>query len=120
MHTQSPAAALREHFEIAPRLRRLYHSKCVLLSGDRQVRGIVTGDLEKHSRIRAALVSLPRGVQEARAESQARGHPLGIANRRPDSLEGLFVRLVHFNVPKESEVVAGAEPIQMSAQVARD
>src|SRR5581483_1793469 len=98
MYTESPAAAVGEHLEIAPRLCRFYDPKCVFASRDRQVDAIITGDLEKHTAVRAAFVCLASGVQVAGAKSQGSGHTFAIAHTVADLLQVPLVVLVHLQV----------------------
>ena len=49
MNAECPVPALSQHLEIAPSLRRLDYSKCVLLLRYWQVHSIVAGHLKKHS-----------------------------------------------------------------------
>src|ERR1700688_4122076 len=80
MDAQEPSPALRQHLEVAARCRRLDDAESVFLPRDRQIVGLVAGDLQKNAGVRAALVGLSGRVQEARSESQAGGYPLVIAD----------------------------------------
>src|SRR6202171_4158693 len=68
MHAQRTAAALGQHVEIATRLRRLDHAESSLLTGYRDILGVIGGDLQEYAAVRAPLVSLSGGMQETRAE----------------------------------------------------
>src|SRR6266478_8926861 len=68
MHAQGTTAALGQHVEIAAGLCGLDHAEASLLSGHREVLGIVRCDLQKYAAVGAALVGLPGGMQETRAE----------------------------------------------------
>ncbi len=68
MHTERAASALGQHIEIAARLCRLDHAERGLLTGYREVFGVIRGNLQKHAAIGPALVGLAGGMQEARAE----------------------------------------------------
>src|SRR5215470_14483300 len=64
VHAQGAPAALRQHVEIAARLRLLDNAEGVGLAGDRQVLAVVAGDLQEDAAVRAALIGLPRRVLE--------------------------------------------------------
>src|SRR2546425_7785935 len=56
MHAEGPAAALRQHLEVAARLRRLHHPESIGLSGHRQIGGVPACDLQEDAAVRPALV----------------------------------------------------------------
>src|SRR5690348_9109501 len=116
MNMQGPAPALAKNLQIAAGLRRLYHSECVLLPGNRDIPGIVAGDLQEDAGIRPAFVRLSRGVQEARSETQDSSDLPGVANLSARGLQRFFMRGVHLDVGQHSEVIAGAERVQVRAQ----
>src|SRR6266403_916405 len=74
VHAQRPALAVGQNLEIAPSLCCLYYSESVLLPGNRQVLGVVAGDLQEHAAIRAAFISLSSRVQKTRSKAEARRH----------------------------------------------
>ena len=73
---QRPPAALREHLEVAARLRGLDRRRRCSAARALEVLRVVARDLQEDAAVRAALVRLTGGVQEARAEAQARGDVL--------------------------------------------
>src|SRR3989442_2373762 len=70
---QRPPAVGLQDLEIAPRLRREQGSERVGCPRDLQILAAVAGDLEEQPGVRAALVQLAGGVQEARTESHGAG-----------------------------------------------
>ena len=97
-----PSPAIGQHLEISARLRCLHDSEGVFLSGHRQFDGIVAGDLQKHSGVRATFVGLSRRVQESRAESQTGRHALLVAHQMPQRLQTFFVLAVHLDVAEHA------------------
>ena len=69
---QCPAPTFAQHGEVAERLCLLQYAKGVGLSRDRKRCRVVRGELKEDARVRAALVELARGVQEARAIAERR------------------------------------------------
>src|SRR5260370_32330956 len=116
MESQSPAATLGKHREIAARLRGLDHAERVPLTGDRQIFGIIAGDLQKNAAVGTAFVGLSGGMQEARSEAEYRGHFSLVTNGVADALQSFFGGGIHGDVPKNGKIVAGAEPRKMSLQ----
>src|SRR5262249_39476355 len=78
---EGAAIAFAKHLEVASRLRRLDRPEGVLLPWHLHVGRIIAGDLQEHAAVRPALVRLAGRMQEARAEAQAGGNPLAVANR---------------------------------------
>src|SRR5579863_1516722 len=118
MHAQRAPSALGEDLEVATRLSRFYNSKRIFLAGHWQLDGIVAGDLQEYSGVRAAFVRLAGGVQETRAESQARCHAFFVAHGVAQSLQRLLVLSVHLDVAQRGEVVASLDAVDMSFNVA--
>src|SRR5258707_10946537 len=98
MHSQRPTATLDELLEIAARLRRFNDSKGIFLSGYRQIDGIVTGDLQEHTRVRPAFICLTGGMQKTRSEAKARCIVLAVPNSVTDVLQSRFVIGIHLDV----------------------
>src|SRR5512145_333410 len=98
MHLERPTVARHEDFKVTASLRRLDNAKGILASRYWHVSGIVTGNLQKHTTVRATLVRLPGRVQEAWSVSQTRRHVLGIAHGLAESLQWLLVCVVHLDV----------------------
>src|SRR5437016_8180910 len=73
MDTQRATAAFCEDGKVAAGLGRLDHAKGVLLPGNRQVLGVVAGDLQEHAAIGSAFVGLSRRVKKPRAKAENRG-----------------------------------------------
>ena len=80
MDSQCAAASLGEDVEIAASLCSLYRAECVFLAGHRKVGGVVVSDLEKDAGVRATFVGLAGGVQKSRAEAEACGEFLFVAD----------------------------------------
>src|SRR6266481_3190519 len=98
MDAQRAAPAFGKNSKIAAGLRRLDYTEGVVLSGDRQVLGIVTGDLQKNAAVGTTLVGLAGGVQETRAEAQNRSHFFLVAYSMPDALQDFFICRIHGDV----------------------
>src|SRR5215471_19924560 len=58
MNTQRAAPALGKHGKVAARLSSLHDAESVFLPGHGNVRGVIAGDLQEHTAVRATLVSL--------------------------------------------------------------
>src|SRR5260370_41131848 len=110
------AIAIGEHGEVATRLGGLHDAKGEFLPRDRNIGGVIAGELKKNTRVRAAFVSLAGGVEKTRAEAKASGGFLGVAPLVTDGLQGFFVGVVHLDVAEEGEVIAGADAAKMRAK----
>ena len=64
MHSQRSPPPICEHRKITARLRGLHHAERILLLRHLQICRLITGDLQKHTGIWAALVSLAGAVQK--------------------------------------------------------
>ncbi len=73
---------------------------------------------KKTPRVGPALVILPGGVQEARAEAQAGGHALFVAHLVPERWMRRLVLGEHGQVSQRGKVVAGVNLVEMRAQIA--
>ena len=98
MDSQGPAITFGQHCEVASGLRRFHYPECVFLLWHRQVVLVVAGDLQEDSAVGAAFVGLSGGVQEARAEAQAGGNVLFVADTHAQRLQKRFVVGIHFDV----------------------
>src|SRR5204863_9149495 len=90
VHAQRATPTLCQDVEVAARLRRLDDAERVLPPRHRNVGPVVAGDLQEDAGVRAALVSLPRRVQEARAEAGAGCDAKLVTDRAPDLGEALL------------------------------
>ena len=118
MNAQGSAAALGQDLEVPAGLRSFDHSERVLLPRNRQVGGIIAGDLQKHTAVWAALVGLSGGMQESWAEADAgRVVPL-IAQQVTQLLQSRDMVRVHLDVGEQGEVVIASQPIQMRTKIA--
>ena len=95
MNAKRAPSSIGQHLEIAACLGRFHDSECKFLSRDWQFDRIVTGHLEKHSRVWSTLVCLASGVQESWAETKTCGHAFLVTHDMPDVLQGVFVLGVH-------------------------
>src|SRR6516164_11783036 len=116
MDTQRAAAAFCKDSKVAPRLRRLDHAKGVLLARNRQVLGVVAGDLQEYAGIGSALVGLSRRMKKARAKPENCGHLFLVADGVPDGLQGPLTLRIHRDIAKHGKVIAGAEAAKMPLQ----
>src|SRR2546421_7953667 len=98
MRPQRAAPTFAEHCKISACLRSFYNSERVFLMRHRQVVSIVASDLEKHSTVWTAFVSLAGRVKKARAKAQAGRNLLCISHDFAHSLQRGLVRLVHLKV----------------------
>src|SRR5215510_4909264 len=76
---QGAALAICQHLEIATRLCGLDYAEGIFLSRNGQVHSVVAGNLQEHSAVWAAFVSLSRRVQEPRTKTQTCGYAALIA-----------------------------------------
>src|ERR1700675_1629795 len=118
MDSQRAAVAVRENLEITSRLRCLYHAERVLLTRHGEICGVVAGDLQEDAGVRTALVGLPRGMEEPRAEAEAGGDFFLVAHGMANRLELGFVRVVHMDVAEHGEIIAGFDAAEMRLDVA--
>src|SRR5215470_5624895 len=116
MHAQRAPSPLGKHCEIPPRLRRLNDTERVFLFGNREVIGIVAGDLQEDAAVRPSLVSLPGRVQKARAKSQNGRDPLCVPDLVADSFESRLILSVHRDIAQESEIISIAHALEMQPQ----
>jgi len=58
MNSQRTPASLGQHLKISSGLRRLYDAERILLLRDREIGGIIAGNLQKHACVWTALISL--------------------------------------------------------------
>src|SRR5271156_1625994 len=113
---QGAPPAFGKDLEIAARLRRLDDPEGVPGARDREVVGVGAGDLQEHAAVRAALVGLPGGVQEARAEAEACRQLLAVADHQPQFLHRADVRRSAVDISEQRYVVADAGAIEMRFQ----
>src|SRR5436190_20624571 len=117
MNAQSTAIPRAQHLEISPGLSRLYHTEGVLLTRNLEVLRIVAGNLQKHPRVWTPFISLAGGVQEAWTKPETRGRFLSVANKMPRFLQRPFIRIVHWNIGQEREIIARVKRAEMRAQI---
>src|SRR5215470_1629923 len=113
MDTQCAAATFGEDAEVAASLRCLRDPECVFLPGNGEIGSIIAGNLQKDAAIRAALVGLSRGVQEAWAEAKAGGDFLFVANGVTEFLQDFFVFRIHRDVAQNGEIIARSDTREM-------
>src|ERR1700688_84028 len=120
MHTQCAAPPFGQYREIATRLRGFHNAKRIFLSRHRKIDSVVASDLQKNTTVGAALVSLSRGMQEARTKTEHRGDFFPVTNGKAYALHGLLVGVIHGDVAEHREVIAGAQPAEMRFQNFRE
>src|SRR6266513_2977093 len=98
MDTQGPPLALRQHLKISTRLRGFHNAESVFLSRHRQVSSVIAGDLQEHSAIRSAFISLSGGVQKTRAKAEACCDASAVAHSMAHGLQAFFMLAVHLNI----------------------
>ena len=119
MHAQHPPIAFGQHLEIATGFRRLDDTEGVFLVRHLEIGGIVAGDLQEHAGVRAALVGLPRRMQEPRPEAEAGGDALAVADQDADILERLSMVLVAFDIGEERAIIAFSNTREMCREIFR-
>src|SRR5579884_810041 len=119
MDAQRPTPAFCQYLEVAACLGRFHYAECVLLLGNGQIDGIITGDLQKHPRIWAAFVSLSGGMQEPRSETKTSSNTVFVANAMSHHLQLVLVVLIHLDVRQQREVIATSDAVEVSAKVSR-
>ena len=120
VNAQGATFALRQHLEIAPRLRRLDNAEAVVAAGDRHVSHRVVGDLQEYAGVRSTLIGLTGRMQEARSKPEASSCQLTIAYFTPHLLQHIVVALIHFDVCEEREVIPRPDTVQMSTKIPRE
>src|SRR6185503_8563673 len=113
VHAQCPSLAVGKNLEIAAGLRCFHNTERVLCPRYGQIVGVVTGNLQEDSLIRAALIRLSCRMQKARAETKTSGYLLGIPDSMTNLLQSSFVFPVHLNVAQHREVVAGLNAVEV-------
>src|SRR3546814_9401322 len=98
MNPQRPPSALREDLEVAAGLCRLDQAEAVRLTRYIDIRRVIAGHLQEHTRVRAALVGLTGRVQKAWAEAEAGGEPPPVADRDTELLQCFHMRIVMLDV----------------------
>src|ERR1700737_2628492 len=104
---QGPPAVRLQDLEVAPCLRREEGPERVGRPRDRQILAAVAGDLEEQPGIRAALVKLTGGVQEARAEAHGASELRRVADGALHLLEALPELALRWKVELQSDVITG-------------
>src|ERR1700723_2469317 len=117
MYAQGAAVAVSQNLEIATSLCGFHNAERVLLAGHGQVRGIVTGDLQKHAGVRPAFVSLTRGMQESWTKSETGRDFLVISDRMANLLQLSLMRVIPFDIGEQAEIISRPQPIQVGLQV---
>src|ERR1700681_3977426 len=98
MHPKRTPAALGQHVEITAGLCRLDDAEAGLLIGHGEIPGIVGCDLQKYTAVGAALVSLPGGMQETRAEFGTGRDMALVTHLKPRLLQCADVRGIAFDI----------------------
>src|SRR5205814_2201915 len=80
MDAERAAASLGEDRKIPARLRGLDDAERVFLPGHGHILRVITGNLQEDAAVGATLVPLAGGVQEPRAEAEARRDALAVAD----------------------------------------
>ena len=118
MRPKRAPAALEQHIEIAARLRRFHHAEARAMRRDRQILGVVRGDLQKHAAVRPAFVGLAGRMQKARAEFETGRDMAPVAHREPRLLQGRGVGIVARDIGQHGKIVAGADAAEMRLEPA--
>ena len=118
MYAQRAPAALQQHIEIAAGLRRFHHAKTRAVRRDRQILGVVRGDLQKHAAVRPAFVGLAGRMQKARAEFETSRDMAAVAHRQPRLLQGRGIGVVARDIGQHGKIVAGADAAEMRLEPA--
>src|SRR5271163_3986574 len=114
MYAQRASPALREHRQIAARLRRFDDSKCIFLVGHAKIDSVIAGDLQKDSAVGSALVGLSRRVLEPRPKPKRGGDLFGVTDRETDALQRRFILRVHLDIRQQREIIARSGAADMS------
>src|SRR5437868_4198193 len=117
MHSQRAASAFGQYLEITTRLRGFHYSESIFLARDRNIGGVIAGDLKKYARVWAALVGLSSRVQKTRPEAEARCHMLRIADCMTNLLQPRLVINIHLDVAEDGKIVSLANASEMNAKV---
>src|SRR6266568_4012386 len=117
MHPQGAPVSIGEHLEVAAGLRRLDDAKGIFMSGNRQINGVVAGNLQKNSAVGTAFIGLASGVQKAWSKTEARSHTLAVADQVTYGLQLLFVDVIHLDVGQYGKIVAARQTVEMGFQI---
>src|SRR5271169_5678190 len=113
---QSAPAALGKDPEIAARLRFLDDAKGIGLARDRQILGIVAGDLQEDAAVRSALVGLSRRMLEARPEADASRRLGPIADGAAYMLHYIDMGRAALDIGEQGCVIPLTDPPEMGLQ----
>src|SRR5580765_1812512 len=116
MHPKGASSALSKYCEIAAGLCSLDNTERVFLVGDRQIDGVVAGDLQEDAGIGSAFVGLAGGVQKARTKSKNRRDLLLVPHAVANGLQNSLVLGIHGDVAEQSEIVSLASAREVSFQ----
>ena len=116
MDAQSAAAAFGENGKVTAGLRGFHDAKRILLAGDRQILGILAGNLQEDAAVGAALVGLSGGMQKARAEAENGGDFFLVANGVANTLQKFVVCRIHSDVAEDAKIIARPKPQNMRLQ----
>ena len=120
VNPQQATATLGQNRQVTPRLGRGDNAEAGLPAGNGTVMRRVGGDLQEDAAVRAALVGLAGGMQEARAKADDRRALRMVAQPRAQGVDRLDVGRVAVDPGQQADVVAGAGPGEMRAQPAAD
>src|SRR3981189_1351132 len=113
MHPQRTAAALGQHVEIAACLSSLDHAESGLLTGYREIFGVIGGDLQKYAAVRAALISLAGGMQKTWAAFGAGRAMALVAHLKPHVLQHVDMGAIALDIGEQRHIVARTRAREM-------
>src|SRR5262245_1011652 len=105
MRSQYPTITFCQHLKVAARLCGFHYAEGIFLPRNRQVSYIFTGDLQKDTGVRAALISLSRGMQKTWAKPEACSYTFRITNVMPQRLQDFLVRALHLDVSQHAKII---------------
>src|SRR5215469_12691261 len=120
MDSQRAPATFEENVKVAAGLRIFHNAETGAVSGNGDVLAVVGGDLEKHTAVRTALVSLAGRVQKSRAEFEAGCDPPPVAQRQAQVLQTVHVLFVARKIGEQRETVAVTDPRKMRGKPTGD
>src|SRR6266702_7182184 len=118
MHAERAPTAFGEHLEVGARLRGLHDPEACAVSRDRQVLGVVRGDLEKDAVVGPAFVGLAGRMQETGTEAETGCDPPPVAQSEPQLLQCVDMSLVARKIGQDRRIIPAPDAPEMRLEPA--
>src|SRR5436305_15006348 len=98
MNAKSTPFAICENLKITSGLRGFYHPERIVLAGDGEIFRFLARNLQEHTGVRAAFISLTCTMQKSRTKTHHSSHLLRLQDRLPHLLQFLVILRKHRDV----------------------